>query len=211
MDDIISEPSVIVYDDHDLAFLDIPYNDSNEFHETFSELNKEVDFTKLTLKEFENLRKVADFDVFAISKNPYQRAFEMFKGAIIQNKEESKNISNFGIGKYFEEVLNNWNEYKSDKIITQTQVLGSVNKHSDIQLFKCENLYNAELHELNELLEEHGLRGIRYFRRNKIYENFINEFDDLSFEVINYIFIDDFTVCDYTKQNEIHTRKLSGG
>ena len=33
MDDIISEPSVIVYDDHDLAFLDIPYNDSNEFHE----------------------------------------------------------------------------------------------------------------------------------------------------------------------------------
>ena len=41
----------------------------------------------------------------------------MFKGAIIQNKEESKNISNFGIGKYFEEVLNNWNEYKSDKII----------------------------------------------------------------------------------------------
>ena len=168
MDDIISEPSVIVYDDHDLAFLDIPYNDSNEFHETFSELNKEVDFTKLTLKEFENLRKVADFDVFAISKNPYQRAFEMFKGAIIQNKEESKNISNFGIGKYFEEVLNNWNEYKSDKIITQTQVLGSVNKHSDIQLFKCENLYNAELHELNELLEEHGLRGIRYFRRKSL-------------------------------------------
>jgi hypothetical protein len=123
----------------------------------------------------------------------------MFKHAVAENKSESKNISNFGIGKYFEEALNKWNDYNSTKITTQTEILSDINKHSDIQLFKCETLYKTDLQDINELLESRGLRGIRYFRKNKKFENFLSDFDDLSFEVINYIFIDDFKVCDYTK------------
>lgn len=196
---ISTEPSVIVYDEYDLAFIDIPFNDSSEYFETFEHLNKDVKFNKVSLQEFAKIKEVADFDVFAITKNPYQRAFEMFKHSVVENKSESKNISNFGIGKYFEEALNKWNDYNSTKITTQTEILSDINKHSDIQLFKCETLYKTDLQDINELLESRGLRGIRYFRKNKKFENFLSDFDDLSFEVINYIFIDDFKVCDYTK------------
>ena len=91
---ISTEPSVIVYDEYDLAFIDIPFNDSSEYFETFEHLNKDVKFNKVSLQEFAKIKEVADFDVFAITKNPYQRAFEMFKHSVVENKSESKNISN---------------------------------------------------------------------------------------------------------------------
>lgn len=203
-------PGVVVFDEHDLAFVDIPFNDSLEFFGSLEYSNKEINSKRISLKEFVKLTEVAEYDVFALSKNPYQRAFEMFKYAVSKNKAESKNISNFGIGKYFEEVLNNWNDYDEVTITTQTQIMSEINKKSDIQLFKCENLYETDLKEINEMLNEHELNGLKYFRNQKKNEKFLDVFDDLSFEVINYIFIEDFKICDYTIQNEIHTRKLSG-
>lgn len=147
-----------------------------------------------------------DYELFAIVKSPYLRAFEMWKSA--QHKLKNSGIGKLTLGNYYENLLNNWKCAPDDAIVKQSDYIKSTNGvYLDFEvdvsiknLFKYEFLVDGNISELNEYFQEIEAPTISFYSDGVKYDDSWNDhFDAHAIEVVNYIFEDDFQLCGYRK------------
>lgn len=205
---------------HDLGVIlvHVPFSGSKIFEESYL-TNKNNDFissydvkklptkTVLEKKELGNtIRKFYDYDLFAIVKSPYQRAYEMWKNDI--GKLKRSKIAKQTLGEYYENLLNGWNTSEDTVIETQVSYLKSTNNSyfgaDDVDfsvdnLFYYEDLVKTNLVQINSFFEELGMPMLNFYSDYELKKDWRETIDDHAVEVINYIFDEDFDYCGYGK------------
>lgn len=205
---------------HEFNFIQIhiPFTSSKSVEEEYVNRNHEYviasDDTKKLAKELplegkqlaKTIKQFYDYELFAIVKNPYLRAFEMWHDALPRLKEVG--LNRMTLGKYYENLLNKWQFNPADSISKQSDYLRSSNgKFMDIDvevkvehLFKYEFLKDGDMTDLNNFLNGLSAPSLPFYYDNKeIQDDWDKHFDGHAIEIVNYIYEEDFDLCGYRK------------
>lgn len=205
---------------HDLGVIlvHVPFSGSDLLEENYL-LNKNEEFIssfdtkKLPRKKIlekselaHTIRTFYDYDLFAIVKSPYQRAFEIWKHHAYKLKKSKS--SKQTIGEFYENILNGWTSSEDVSINTQTKFLKTINdtyfNATDINfevtnLFHYEALLKNDLSEINTFFKHQEMPLLSFYADSGIKKDWRDSLDDHAVEVINYIFDEDFDYCGYGK------------
>lgn len=192
-----------------VIYIDVPFSGGKSFEEFYIKKHNQLfvknkeDINKYTAK---CIREFFDYDIFAIVKNPYHRAVDMWLSA--QSKYKKTNVKKQTIGEYYENLLNGWDCADGDALIFQTTYLKSKNGYyletKDID-FECSNIFyyeeliDSKLDKINDFLSSNNMPNLSFFLDTSSNENWREYYDTQSIEIINYIFDEDFDYCGYRK------------
>jgi hypothetical protein len=205
--------------DNGVILVCVPYSGADIFENCYMQIQKTDCISSFDTKRLpdnkiltENtlgntIRKFHDYDLFAIVKSPYQRAYEMWM--VGQSKLKKSRIGKQTIGEYYENLLNGWDCVEGDKIQTQVEYLKSDDNNtyfgaSDVN-FKVENLYHYEdliknkFDGVNDFLSYNDMNNLSYYIDYDYDETWRENYDKNSIDIVNYVFDEDFSYCGYGK------------
>lgn len=199
-----------------LIFIHIPYNSGNEVEQCYLKKSNPFisafDTKKLAKGEpliganlSNTIKQFFDYDLFSIVKSPYLRAYDMWvSNQSLIRKTKYKKLT---IGEYLEFILNKYEGFADLYIGTQKSHLVSTGAMYGINklefevsnLFPYEDIIDNKFENINSFLETSHATPFSYFVDTKYDEDWRENYNKNSINMVNYIFDEDFQYCGYQK------------
>lgn len=200
--------------DAGIILVNIPFNGTYKFESEYVKRNYESAIASNDTRknraiiEKKELGKIIDqfydYELFTITKSPYLRAYEMWVHE--KNLIDEKWFKKLTIGKFYEGILNRKIENKTE-ILKQIDYCKSNGNYFGHEVnfevkhkFQYEKLIECDHNDLNNFFREHNANTINYIGVDiQSNQNWDEEYDDHSIEIVNYLFEEDFEFGNYRK------------
>jgi hypothetical protein len=158
---VINKNNIAYFPDNDLAFVMIPNTGADDLLNSIKYTKQSIEYKIISFKDLRQILKCSEIEVFTMMRNPYDRANDIFEN--IKQKYKKDKIGSYGIGSFFENILNGWKLEIDEVIYKQYDYINEIIQNTELTIFYYEEFKKQNFEEINQLFDESFFKKIGYF------------------------------------------------